>query len=84
MKEANFNLRSWASNSPMLNALATQDSAADINTTVNILGIHWSTHNDQLHLAATNSTNVNKLVTKREILQHSCKTFDPLGLLLPS
>ena len=83
MKDANFNLRSWASNSPMLNALATQDSAADINTTVNILGIHWSTHNDQLHLAAANSTNVNMLVTKREILQHSCKTFNPLGFATP-
>jgi len=44
MKEAKFNLRSWASNSSALNILATQDAAADPNTTVNILGIQWSTN----------------------------------------
>ena len=64
MKEAKFNLRSWASNSPMLNSLATQDATADTSTTVNILGIQWITQNDMLHLAPTNTTNVNNLDTK--------------------
>ena len=83
MKEAKFNLRSWASNSPMLNLLATQDATADTSTTVNILGIQWTTQNDMLHLAPTNTTNVNNLVTKREFLQQSCKTFDPIGFATP-
>ena len=83
MKEAKFNLRSWASNSPMLNSLATQDATADTSTTVNILGIQWTTQNDMLHLAPTNTTNVNNLVTKREVLQQSCKTFDPIGFATP-
>ena len=50
---------------------------------MNILAIQWSTQNDQLHLAGTNPTSVNKLVTKREVLQHSCKTFDPIGFATP-
>ena len=83
MKEAKFNLRSWASNSPMLNSLALQDATADINTTVNILGIQWTTQNDLLHLTPTNPTSVNNLVTKREVLQQSCKTFDPIGFATP-
>ena len=83
MKEAKFNLRSWASNSPMLNSLATQDATADTSTTVNILGIQWTTQNDMLHLAPTNATNMNNLVTKREVLQQSCKTFDPIGFATP-
>ena len=50
---------------------------------MNILGIQWTTKNDLLHLAPTNTTNIKKLVTKREILQQSCKTFDPLGFATP-
>ena len=83
MKEAKFNLRSWASNSSMLNSLAAQDATADTNTTVNILGIQWTTQTDLLHLAPTNPTSVNNLVTKREVLQQSCKTFDPIGFATP-
>ena len=83
MKEAKFNLRSWASNSSVLNTLAAQDATADPNTTVNILGIQWSTHDDQLHLTPSKLTNINNLVTKREVLQQSCKVFDPIGLATP-
>ena len=83
MKEAKFNLRSWASNSSVLNSLATQDATADTNNTVNILGIQWKTQNDLLHLTPTNPTGVSKLVTKREVLQQSCKTFDPIGFATP-
>ena len=60
MKEAKFNLRSWASNSSALNTLATQDATADPNT-----------------------TSINNLVTKREVLQQSCKVFDPIGIATP-
>ena len=83
MKEANFNLRSWASNSSVLNTLAAQDATADPNTTVNILGIQWSTHDDQLHLTPSKLANINNLVTKREVLQQSCKVFNPIGLATP-
>ena len=79
MKEAKFNLCSWASNSSKQNFLARQDATADTNIIVNILGIQWTTENDLLHLASTNNVSVSKLVTKREILQQSSKTFDPVG-----
>ena len=49
MKEAKFNLRSWASNSSMLNSLAAQDATADTNATINILGIQWTTQTDCPH-----------------------------------
>lgn len=39
MSKANFNLRSWASNSPQLMAKANEDKVADVNTTVNVLGL---------------------------------------------
>ena len=39
MLKANFNLRSWTSNSPQLMAKAYEDKVADVNTTVNILGL---------------------------------------------
>ena len=39
MKEARFNLRSWASNNHKLTNLATQDKADDGNSIVNILGL---------------------------------------------
>jgi len=80
MKEAKFNLRSWATNSLELNTLTTQDATADPHTTVNILGIQWTPQTDQLHLAPTKLTSINNLITKRE---QSCKVFDPLGLATP-
>ena len=83
MKEAKFNLRSWASNSSALNTLATQDATADPNTTDHVLGIQWSTNDDQLHLCPTKLTSINNLVTKREVLQQSCKVFDPIGIATP-
>jgi len=69
MKEAKFNLSSWESNSSVLNTLVTQDATADPTTTVSILGIQWSTNDDQLHLSPTKLTSINNLVTKREVLQ---------------
>ena len=39
MSEANFNLRSWASNSQKLQALAKTDGILDSNTSVNLLGL---------------------------------------------
>jgi len=80
MKEA---MRSWVSNSSALNTLATQDVNAGPHTTVNILGVQWTPQTDQVHLATTKFTSINNLITKREVLQQSCKVFDPLGLATP-
>ena len=64
----------WEFNSPVFNSLASLDVLTDQSTTVNILGIRWTPHNDMLHLAPTKLTNASNLVTK---LQQSCKVFDP-------
>ena len=39
MKEAQFNLRSWASSSDKLHKLATQDHVEDGNCMINVLGL---------------------------------------------
>jgi len=48
--KANFDLRSWASNSPQLMTKASEDKVADINTAVNILGLLWNIAKDKLSL----------------------------------
>ena len=39
MKDANFNLRSWISNSPHLTEQASKDKVVDANNPVNVLGL---------------------------------------------
>ena len=46
MSNANFNLRSWASNSTKLMKVAQEDNVADSRTTVNVLGLLWDTSAD--------------------------------------
>ena len=84
MKDAQFNLRSWASNSRKLTSLAAQDNVNDSNSTVNVLGLQWETQTDTLSLTSKAPIpTVITLVTKREVLRESSKVFDPIGLLLP-
>ena len=84
MSEANFNLRSWASNSPKLQDTVQEERVADTNQVVNLLGLHWDTSTDQISFipkridSATDSA-----VTKRRVLQCSSRIFDPLGILSP-
>ena len=84
MSEANFNLRSWASNSHQLQAIAQQEKVADENQVVSLLGLHWDTTKDHLSFIPKriDPTN-NSTVTKRKVLQDSSKIFDPLGFLSP-
>jgi len=86
MNEAKFNLRSWASNSPLLQQKAIEDGIADASpqTGVNILGLRWNTSTDTIHFPTKKSLPIDcSLVTKREVLQHSSSVFDPLGILAP-
>ena len=84
MKDTQFNLRSWASNSHKLTSLAAQDNVNDSNNTVNVLGLQWDTQTDTLSLTSKAPIpTVITLVTKREVLRESSKVFDPLGLLSP-
>ena len=84
MKEAQFNLRSWASNNHMLTNLAAQDKVDNGSSTVNVLGLQWETPTNTLSLTCKSPIPVaTNLVTKCEVLIESSKVFDPLGKLSP-
>ena len=84
MLDAKFNLRSWASNSKQLQALATNDDVVDKNLTVKTLGLRWNTCTDMITFASKAIVSSDPSVTtKREVLQHSARLYDPLGFLDP-
>ena len=84
MKEANFNLRSWATNSPLLREQTEEDQTSDSNTVVNILGLRWGPLHDTLHLTPKETIlPPSQHVSKCNVLQVSSKTYDPLGYLSP-
>ena len=84
MNAANFNLRSWASNSPQLRERTEQDQTADTSTVVNILGLRWHPVQDTLALAPKEMAPPSCHPTsKRDVLQLASKTYDPLGFISP-
>ena len=82
MSQANFNLRSWASNSTILQQIATADKTIDHNTTVQILGLLWNTCTDTMSLTPK-SLPASNIVSKCSVLQDSSQIFDPLGWATP-
>ena len=80
---ANFNLRSWASNSSQLRTAAKVDQAADNNEKVNVLGLVWNTVDDTIELSQKSFDLSHSSATKRQVLQQSSKCFDPLGMTSP-
>ena len=84
MSDANFNLRSWASNSMKLQERAQNDHILDSDTTVSLLGLKWNTCTDTIALSQCKiKQDTTTPVTKRNILQASSKQYDPLGWLSP-
>ena len=82
MSQANFNLRSWASNSTILQQIATADKTIDHNTTVQILGLLWNTCTDKMSLTPK-SLPASNIVSERSVLHDSSQIFDPLGWATP-
>lgn len=88
LDSACFHLRKWASNNEevlkgikaskndLINAL--QDFGDD---TVKTLGLQWSPNTDQLSYRI--NENPHGLISKRTILSHISKIYDPLGLVAP-
>ncbi|XP_002735894.1 uncharacterized protein LOC100369374 [Saccoglossus kowalevskii] len=85
MRDAGLNLRSWATNDPMLRNRSEIDKTAESKSNVNILGLRWNTHQDTIHYPNTDigQTNSDNLHTKREIVRYTSRLFDPLGYLAP-
>ena len=66
MSSANFNLRSWSSNSAELKGIANRENTSNNNTSVNILGLRWNPTTDKISLATKSSIlSINDLITKR-------------------
>ena len=80
---ARFNLCSRTSNSSAIHQRTSTDGTADANTVVNIIGLKWNPSNDTLGFMPSKDYPPQPCVKKREILQMSFKTYDPLGLLSP-
>ena len=83
MSQANFNLRSWSSNSHRLQTVSARDKTSDPNPTVGLLGLRWNTMTDTISLAPRQLSPANTFVTKRDVLQTSSQIFDPLGFVTP-
>jgi len=84
MKDAQFNLRSWAFNSHDIAEQASKEGVHDCNNPVNVLGLQWNRHTDVLSLLTKSPLPAaTSLVTKRDVLSESSKVYDPLGLLSP-
>ena len=80
---ANFNLRSWASNSSQLRTATKADQVADNNEKVNVLGLVWNTVDDTIELSQKSFDLSHPSATKHQVLQQSSKCFDPLGMTSP-
>ena len=83
MKEGGFTLRSWNSNSIELREILEKDGRLVEHgcTEEKVLGYRYNVDKDSLSLAPC--VVEAEADTKRKILSHISKLFDPLGLTLP-
>ena len=81
MSNAGFNLRSWASNSKLLNDMADSEHVLDNDQKTKVLGLRWNTATDIICFAASKINTSLKYVTKREIHSQSSSIYYPLGFL---
>ena len=85
MTPVGFNLRSWKSNSPNVNGLATERNIHDKDPETKVFGLYWNAKEDLLKLQPQRETKNRSHtgITKRDVLRESAKVYDPLGLLTP-
>ena len=82
MAKAEFNLRSWASDSTQLQTTAKQDEVAELGHIVMIRGLQWNIHSDTFFASRNISTDTS-FITKRDVSQDSSRIFDTLGFISP-
>ena len=84
MSDANFNLRSWATNSQQVQAIAKNKQVIDENHIVNVLGLYWNASEDKIcFIPKPLDSPLKSVITKCSILQDSSRVYDPLGILSP-
>ena len=84
MSPVGFNLRSWASNNPVIRSLAAKENLLDDCPEAKVLGVLWNTTTDMITYPPRSAASITpNLITKREVLQESSKIYDPIGFLGP-
>ena len=79
-KTAGMTVREFVSNSRKISELPKEDLI--LKETTNFLGLGWNTVNDEFCIKFPIFKPEEKL-TKRKILSHAAKCFDPMGLVSP-
>ena len=82
MSAASFNLRSWNSKSKSVREAAKTDQVLDKDEFSKVLGMKWDANNDLISFPER-LIPMSGVITKREVLQHTTRLYDPLGLLTP-
>lgn len=86
--KANFNLRKWKSNSPIIQGIVSKSYTTNTNLTPTplgqdkVLGLAWDNTTDNLMYQLKRQA-VQRPLTKRKVLSLASSIFDPLGLLAP-
>ena len=83
MTPGGFNLRSWASNNPVVKTIAAKENLLNDNLKPKVLGMQSDTINDTLLYPNRVTTSQSNQPTKREVLRTSSKIYDPIGFLNP-
>ena len=82
--KAGFNLRSWASNSDILEEHAKKDSVLDNDIDLKILGLNWNVKDDTISFTKNEIGDTSVIITtKRDVLKQASKIYDPLGIISP-
>lgn len=83
LSKANFHLKEWATNSPILksNISENQDGISATEEFVNVLGLLWNPQTDAIGFRRQKFDG--SCLTKRKVLSQASKIFDPLGYLTP-
>ena len=84
LNNANFNLRSWTSNSVQLVSAAKENNVMETSNPVKVLGLVWDAQLDLIFPSPKPESIVfTSARTKLAILKCASSIFDPLGLITP-
>lgn len=88
LNELGFVLRKWGSNVPTViegnkEAEEIEHYISSGDSSTKTLGILWNSRADVLQFGYSGEAEMNRCMSKRQILSLVCRVFDPLGLIAP-